>query len=164
LVFESFELMKVLAVILGWLGGVALLVGIWLLRDYAAYDVPIEGTVVQVSGREPLIQLPETNAQGRPWQLKYGNITGRGIHDMPTDQPLYKVGDKIQLLHRPGDPEKSRLPESLSAAPAIWCMVIGLLLVAAAAGVFMLALKASKQKAAKAPAKPKRSGPQRIGI
>lgn len=155
--------MKIAAVILGLLGAVAILTGVSLIRDYAAYDQALEGEVVQVSGREVIVQLSETNAQGVPWQLPYGRISGTGMNDVPADQPVPKLGDKINLVSPLDDAEKARLPDSISIAPAVWSIVIGLVLVTTAAGLFIAALKLRKSRPEPA-AKPKRAAPQRLGI
>jgi hypothetical protein len=156
--------MKIVAVILTLLGFLLTLTGISLLRDYWGYKLPIEAQVVQVDGREPVFQLPETNAIGRPVRLRYGHVSGTGIDRVPDERPMYSVGDKVRLLHPAGKPQAARLEDSFSYSAVFWTMVLGLLSAAGGIGLFVYAWK-RPPKAAPAPTvKPKRPPAQRIGI
>jgi hypothetical protein len=156
--------MKIAAIILALLGFLLSLTGFSLLRDYWSYKLPIEAEVVQVDGREPLFQLPETDAIGRPVRLRYGHISGSGIDRIPDNQPMYSVGDKVRLIHPAGKPHAARLEDSFSYSAVFWTIAIGLLAAAAGVGLSVFAWKRPPKAAPQSAAKPKRPPAQRIGI
>ena len=156
--------MKVVAVILAVLGFVLALTGISLLRDYAAYKTHTQAEVIQLNGREPVFQLPETDGLNRKLTVQYGAISGTGVNRIPDNQPLYELGQKVDLIYQVGKPSTVRLPDSFSYTGSIVCLLLGLVLFASGAALFVYSWRRPKPAAKPAAAPAKKKPAQRLGI
>jgi hypothetical protein len=156
--------MKVAAVILAVLGFVLALTGVSLLRDYTAYKTRTQAEVIQLNGREPVFQIPETDGLNRKLTLQYGSISGTGVNRVPDNQPMYEIGQKVDLIYQVGKPSTARLPDSFSYTGSIVCLLLGMVLAAGGAALFIVSWRRPTTAAKVGAPTAKKKPAQRLGI
>jgi hypothetical protein len=112
-------------------------------RDYNRYTIATAAVVSQRTATNAIVRVegPIPGGHGSV-ELSYALLIGaRSDVAPPADGPKFQVGDRVVVVHPPGEPSRARLQEGFAPAVPTWVGWLGGALVIGGAGLFLAAGK-----------------------
>jgi hypothetical protein len=120
-------------------------------KDYSSYSETTEGVVekrtptfcsVRIKGKIP--------GGSGSIEIPFSRISGSKSDIPPDDGPAYKIGDKVVLIHQPGEPHVARLKEAHSPRLPIGFGAASLLMLPLSIGLWWLDARNSRNRSSNA--------------
>ena len=134
--------MKFVVPIVGILGIALAIIAFASWREYRRFTVTAEAVVSQRTPTYCVVRLDGAIPGGAGHvEISYSRISGTRYAVPPEDGPEFNLGDKVTLIHPPGFPSSARLKEGFASTVPPWLGWLGVVLVVASLGLFLIGRK-----------------------